>query len=65
MCVGWRKRSIPTHSERFNPPTFETENGLKTAKKRSICGDRKRIKVLLRLERNVSQQGFHGRSLIN
>ena len=27
----WRKRSMSTHSERFNPPTFEPENGLKTA----------------------------------
>ena len=27
----WRKRSIPTQSERFNPPTFESEIGLKTA----------------------------------
>ena len=27
----WRKRSIPTHLERFNPPTFESEIGLKTA----------------------------------
>ena len=27
--TGWRKRSIPTHSERFKPPTFESKNGLK------------------------------------
>ena len=27
----WRKRSMSTHSERSNPPTFEPENGLKTA----------------------------------
>ena len=27
----WRKRSMSTHSERFNPPTFELENGSKTA----------------------------------
>ena len=25
------ERSMSTHSERFNPPTFELENGLKTA----------------------------------
>ena len=29
--LAWRKRSMSTHSERFNPPTFEPENGLKTA----------------------------------
>lgn len=27
----WRKRSIPTHSERFNPPTFESKTGMKSA----------------------------------
>ena len=27
----WRKRSIPTHYARFNPPTFELTNGIKTA----------------------------------
>ena len=27
----WRKRSMSTHLERFNPPTFEPKNGLKTA----------------------------------
>ena len=32
FCVMmWRKRSMSTHSKRFNPPTFEPENGLKTA----------------------------------
>ena len=31
MCFDWRKRSMSTHSERSNPPTFEPENGLKTA----------------------------------
>ena len=29
----WRKRSMSTHSERSNPPTFEPGNGLKTAQK--------------------------------
>ena len=27
----WRKRSMPTQSRRFNPPTFEVKNGLETA----------------------------------
>ena len=27
----WRKRSMPTHSERFNPPTFRVKIGLKSA----------------------------------
>ena len=27
----WRKWSIPTHYARFNPPTFELTNGIKTA----------------------------------
>ena len=27
----WRKRSMSTHLERFNPPTFEPKNGSKTA----------------------------------
>ena len=31
VSKNWRKRSIPTQSERFNPPTFESEIGLKTA----------------------------------
>ena len=26
----WRKRSMSTHSERSNPPTFEPKNGFKT-----------------------------------
>ena len=29
--TAWRNRSMPTHSERFNPPTFESKIGLKTA----------------------------------
>ena len=29
--LEWRKRSMSTHSERSNPPTFEPGNGLKTA----------------------------------
>ena len=34
----WRKRSIPTHSERFNPPTYESKIGMKTAcKMEHIC----------------------------
>ena len=31
QVLYWRKRSMSTHSERSNPPTFEPENGLKTA----------------------------------
>lgn len=31
-----RKRSIPTHSERLNPPIIIAKMGLKRAKKRSI-----------------------------
>ena len=27
----WRKRSMPTQSKRFNPPTFEVKNGVETA----------------------------------
>ena len=30
-CPTWRKRSMPTQSRRFNPPTFEVKNGLETA----------------------------------
>ena len=29
--IIWRKRSMPTQSRRFNPPTFEVKNGLETA----------------------------------
>ena len=29
--IRWRKRSMPTQSRRFNPPTFEVKNGLETA----------------------------------
>lgn len=32
LCfVSWRKRSIPTHSERHNPPTIIAKMGLKRA----------------------------------
>ena len=30
-CAGWRKRSIPTHLERHNPPTIIAKMGLKRA----------------------------------
>lgn len=29
--INWRKRSMPTQSRQFNPPTFEVKNGLETA----------------------------------
>ena len=31
ILVGWRKRSIPTHSEWLYPLTFDAGNGLKEA----------------------------------
>ena len=31
LRVMWRKRSMSTHSERSNPPTFELKIGLKLA----------------------------------
>ena len=33
----WRKRSIPTHEARFNPPTCEQKIGLKSAEKTEHC----------------------------
>ena len=30
-CLSWRKRSIPTHLERHNPPTIIAKMGLKRA----------------------------------
>ena len=31
QCYDWRKRSIPTHLERHNPPTIIAKMGLKRA----------------------------------
>ena len=31
ISLGWRKRSIPTHLERHNPPTIIAKMGLKRA----------------------------------
>ena len=31
LVVTWRKRSIPTHLERHNPPTIIAKMGLKRA----------------------------------
>ena len=36
-AMDWRKRSIPTHEARFNPPTCEQKIGLKTAEKTEHC----------------------------
>lgn len=35
--LSWRKRSMPTQSKRFNPPTFEVKNGVETAWKTEHC----------------------------
>ena len=35
--LTWRKRSMPTQSKRFNPPTFEVKNGVETAWKTEHC----------------------------
>ena len=35
--LGWRKRSIPTHSEWLYPLTFDAGKGLKEAKKTEHC----------------------------
>lgn len=31
LCIKWRKRSIPTHSEWLYPLTFDAGKGLKEA----------------------------------